>query len=141
MKKIILIGASGCGKTTLAQAINQLPLIYKKTQTVEHICHVLDTPGEYIENRNYYSALIVSSNDSDIVGLVQDATKIETVFPPNFATMFTKPVVGIITKVDCFNKKAKIAEKLLKNAGAQRVFKVSSLTGEGIKEITLFLTN
>ena len=65
MKKILLIGKSGCGKTTLTQRINGMDLEYRKTQMITYSNDILDTPGEYLENRNLYNALIISSYDSD----------------------------------------------------------------------------
>ena len=71
MKKILLVGRSGCGKTTLLQRMNGLKLEYRKTQTITYENNAFDTPGEYLENRNRYSALIVSSYDCDVIGMVQ----------------------------------------------------------------------
>lgn len=140
MKKVILIGASYSGKTSLAQAVNQLPLDYKKTQTVEYISYVLDTPGEYIENRNYYPALIVSSYDCDIIGLVQDATEEKNIFPPSFASIFSKPVIGLITKIDCRDANINSAKQFLTVAGVERIFELSSLKGIGIRELKKYLS-
>ena len=53
-KRIILIGRTGCGKTTLMQAVEQTDIVYRKTQTVCHHLHFIDTPGEYLENRGFY---------------------------------------------------------------------------------------
>lgn len=71
MKKILLVGRSGCGKTTLLQRMNGLKIEYRKTQTITYENNAFDTPGEYLENRNRYSALIVSSYDCDVIGMVQ----------------------------------------------------------------------
>lgn len=139
MKKMILLGKTGCGKTTLAQALHGLVTVYRKTQALEFYSCIIDTPGEYIENRNYYSALITSSVDSDIIALVQDPTEFECVFPPNFGFIFNKPVVGIITKLDCMDKDIKMAEECLRQAGANKIFHVSSTTGDGIEEIKKLL--
>ena len=49
-KRIILIGRSAAGKTTLCQRINHEDLTYHKTQTVQVINQtMIDTPGEYLE--------------------------------------------------------------------------------------------
>ena len=46
-KRIILIGRSAAGKTTLCQRINNEELKYHKTQTVQVINQcMIDTPGE-----------------------------------------------------------------------------------------------
>ena len=75
-KRIILIGRSTAGKTTLCQRINNEELHYYKTQTVQVINkNMIDTPGEYLERRGFRGALIVTSADADIILMVQDATE------------------------------------------------------------------
>ena len=49
MKKIILMGRSECGKTTLSQALRGGEIAYRKTQYINHYDVVIDTPGEYAE--------------------------------------------------------------------------------------------
>ncbi|HHV26756.1 MAG TPA: EutP/PduV family microcompartment system protein [Tissierellia bacterium] len=139
MKKIMLIGETGSGKTTLKQALNNEKIRYKKTQSLEYSRNILDTPGEYIENIRYYNALMISSVDYDIIGLVQDCTSEKVVFPPNFTSIFNKKSIGIITKVDCYNADVKIAEKHLKQAGVEDIFYVNSINGKGIEDIRRLL--
>ncbi len=100
MKKIMLIGKTGSGKTTLTQMLNGEVVGYKKTQSMEFSSNIIDTPGEYIEIKGYYRALIVTATECDLIGFVQDATESETLFPPNFAAVLNKPALGIITKTD-----------------------------------------
>ena len=67
-KRIILIGRSTAGKTTLCQRINNEELRYYKTQTVQVINqNMIDTPGEYLERRGFRGALVVTSADADII--------------------------------------------------------------------------
>lgn len=141
MKKLMLIGKTSCGKTTLTQAINEKSFFYKKTQTVEIIDGIIDTPGEYIESRFYYNALLVTSVDSDVIAMVQDCTLENSIFPPSFASRFAKPVIGIITKIDlcCNENKLKMAEKFLISAGVERIFKVSSFDRRGIESLKNYL--
>ncbi len=143
MKTLMLIGKTGCGKTTLTQAINEEDIHYKKTQTVEIIDGIIDTPGEYIENRFYYKALIVTSVDSDVIAMVQDCTQEDSIFPPSFASIFAKSVIGIITKTDlcCDENKLKIAEEILISAGVERIFKVSALDKLGTEDLKNYLIN
>ena len=73
-KRIILIGRSMAGKTTLCQYINQEDLKYHKTQTIEIINdNIIDTPGEYLERTHLRGALIVTAADADLIVLVQQA--------------------------------------------------------------------
>lgn len=139
MRKIILIGPTGSGKTTFTQGINNKKRKYKKTQSIERDKEIIDTPGEYIESRRFYNALITTSFDCEIIGLVHDCTRDECLFPPSFAAIFNKPVIGIVTKVDSEEKNLAYAEECLLDAGAEKIFKVSSLDGTGMDEIKKFL--
>ena len=74
--RIILIGRSTAGKTTLCQRIAKEDLNYHKTQTVQIRNEtMIDTPGEYLERRYFRGALMVTAADADIIVLVQDATE------------------------------------------------------------------
>lgn len=80
MKRIILMGAIGCGKTTLCQALQGKELIYDKIQAVEFHTEMIDTPGEFILHRQYYNALNVTAAEADVIGLVQSAVETQQVF-------------------------------------------------------------
>lgn len=51
MKKIILMGRSECGKTTLTQALKGDVIHYHKTQYINHYDVVIDTPGGVCRKR------------------------------------------------------------------------------------------
>lgn len=140
-RKVIFIGKTGSGKTTLCQKLNQIEIAYKKTQVVEVYDQAIDTPGEYLENRHYYSALIMTAVDADVIGLVGDPTVEENFIPPAFAGNFSKEVIGIITKLNQVKDK-KLLEKVeeeLKVAGVSKVFKVDTLDDMGIKPLFHYL--
>lgn len=141
MKKIILMGAVGCGKTTLCQALYEQPLAYQKTQAVEYYPEVIDTPGEFILHRHYYSALTVTAADADVIGLVQSVTEQEQVFSPGFATMFPKPVIGLITKLDLLTapEQLTILKAQLTAAGAKQLFQLSAKDTRGLTELRQYL--
>ncbi len=136
-QRMMLIGRSAAGKTTLCQCINHEDLRYHKTQTVQIINkNMIDTPGEYLERFNMRGALIVTSTDADIIVLVQDATESGTMFPPYFNTMFTKPIVGVVTKCDIATQtQMEQAGKYLDAAGAKEIYYVSSVTGQGVDRL------
>lgn len=136
---MMLIGRSGCGKTTLVQAVNNFRKVYAKTQALEFHANMIDTPGEYIENRLFYKALIVTSAECDIIALVQVCTDRDCVFPPGFAGIFSKPVIGIISKLDSNRGIVSDAKRCLETAGAQAVYATSSYTGEGIEVLKKIL--
>lgn len=137
-KRIILIGRSAAGKTTLCQAMNHEELKYHKTQTVQIINQtMIDTPGEYLERRYFRGALMVTATDADIIVLVQDATENGSMFPPAYTSQFAaKPSVGVVTKGDLATEtQVETAKKYLIMAGARELFTVSSMTGDGVEEL------
>lgn len=139
--RIVLIGRSAAGKTTLCQCINHEEIRYHKTQTVSLINQsMIDTPGEYMERRGFWGALMVTSADADVVVLVQDATENGTMFPPAYSSMFAKPIVGVVTKKDlATEEQVENAKKYLRLAGAKEIFAVSGVTGEGVPELVAHL--
>ncbi len=143
MKKVIFMGKTGSGKTTLCQKIHDLDLKYKKTQSVEIYDESIDTPGEYLENRSYYKALIVTAVDADVIALVCDCISEEAYIAPGFCSMFAKECIGIITKIDIApnNDKIKQAREILQEAGVSRIFEVNTLDGTGIQELIKYLSS
>ncbi len=141
MKRLMLIGQSQCGKTTLVQRLRDLPLSYQKTQALTYCDQAIDTPGEYLENRFMYSALITTSYDADVIGLVLSADHVQSFFAPLFACAFNKPVIGIITKADHGEQSPGLedARQQLQQAGVTRLFVTSPLSGDGIAPLQDFL--
>lgn len=140
MNKVILIGRSESGKTTLTQALKGEKIHYDKTQSVEREGFIIDTPGEYIQTRNFGGALAVYAYESDIVGLLLSATEPYSLFSPNITSMANRLVIGIITGIDQKGANPERAERWLRLAGCKTIFKVSAVTGEGIEELKEFLT-
>lgn len=141
MSRVIFIGKTGCGKTTLCQKLNELEIKYKKTQAIELYDNAIDTPGEYLENRHYYSALIMTAVDAKIIALIADPTAYESFIPPAFAGSFTKEVIGIITKINLVTEPHAIeqVEERLKDAGVTKIFKVDTIDNVGVKELFEYL--
>ncbi len=137
----MLIGSSTCGKTTLCQRLNGLKIEYQKTQTVGVINNTIDTPGEYLENRQLYKGIIVTAADSDLVLFLQDATDERFRFSPGQAAFFSVPVAGVVSKIDiATEEQVNDAVELLELAGCERIFLTSAVTGEGTQELLDFLS-
>lgn len=140
MKNIIFMGKTGSGKTTLCQKLDQLELKYKKTQSVELYNNAIDTPGEYMENRGLYNALITTSADAKVIAIVYDATQEENYIAPGFASMFCKEVIGIITKTNkASEEEIDIAYERLTLAGASKIFKIDTVDNIGLDELFEYL--
>jgi len=139
--KTLLIGKTGVGKTTLIQRLKGETLSYRKTQMIEYHMDFIDTPGEYLEHREFYRALIVTAVDADFIGFMQGCADEEVWLPPAFAMTFARPVFGIVSKSDLAEKEEdiNIAAEVLKSAGAQRIFTVSAAKNTGIDELREYL--
>ena len=133
MKKLILIGRSGVGKTTLTQALRGEKTHYHKTQYINYDDFLIDTPGEYAENHDLSSALCLYSYEADVVALLIAADEQYSLFPPNITCMVNREVIGIVTK--CDKADPTMAEQWLRNSGCETVFHVDSKSGTDINKV------
>ena len=100
----------------------------------------MDTPGEFLERAQMRGALMTTSADAQIIGLVQSATEERNMFSPCYAGSFAKEVIGIVTKIDLADEKQiEDAENKLRIAGAAKLFRVSSYTKEGLQALLDYL--
>lgn len=140
MKRIILMGRSGCGKTTLTQALRGESLSYQKTQYTNFHNFVIDTPGEYAENRVLARALALYSYEADTVGLLISATEDYSLLSPNITSLVNREVIGIVTQIDRQDANPLRAKAWLELSGCEKIFFVSSITGEGVDQILDYLS-
>lgn len=139
MKKIIFIGRSECGKTSLRQALKGDKITYHKTQYVNHYDVLIDTPGEYCETKGLGAALAMYAFEARVVGLLISATEPYSLYSPAITPLANRDVIGIVTKIDSPHANVERAREWLKLAGCKTIFNVSSKTGEGIWEILEYL--
>ena len=139
MKKLILMGRVAAGKTTLTQALKGEQLHYCKTQYIDYMDTIIDTPGEYMQVHGLGAALAIYSYEADVVGVVISANEPYCVFPPNVACMVNREVIGIITGIDKPDANVPLAEQWMENIGCKTVFHISSYTGEGLSQIIDYL--
>lgn len=139
LKKLVLMGRSESGKTTLKQALKGEHLTYEKTQTIEYGDYIIDTPGEYAQVSSLAHSLALYAYEADVVGLLVAATEPYSLFPPNITCMVNRDVIGIVTKSDVEHANGVLATKWLQLAGCTTIFEVNAFTGEGIKDIISYL--
>ncbi|MFR8337310.1 MAG: EutP/PduV family microcompartment system protein [Eisenbergiella massiliensis] len=139
MKKIILIGRSGAGKTTLTQALKGEELKYHKTQYVNYFECIIDTPGEYAQTHELGYALALYSYEADVVGLLLAATEPYSLYPPNITCMVNREVVGIVTQINDPKANPERSARWLRLSGCKKIFFVDSKAGTGVSDILDYL--
>lgn len=139
MKKLMLIGRVAAGKTTLTQALRGEEIRYYKTQYVNYMDTIIDTPGEYTERRETSGALALYAYEADVVGLVLSANEPYSIFSPCLTSMVNREVIGIVSGIDKPDGNVERVSRWLKLAGCKKIFPVSSITGEGIPELLAYL--
>ena len=139
MKKIILIGRVAAGKTTLTQALNGEEIHYYKTQYINYLDTIIDTPGEYTELRQTSGALALYSYEADVVGLVLSANEPYSIFSPCITSLVNREVIGIISGIDKPDANVERVRRWLTLAGCKKIFPISAYTGEGLDALIAFL--
>lgn len=134
--RFMVVGGVNAGKTTLIQALKQEPFDARKTQVVNYTAMSIDTPGEYAEMGHLRQRLQVLAFDAKILLVVQDATRAQTNFPPNYFLVFPQVVVGVVTKMDLPAANPDCATQLLRRSGVRgEIFYVSAINGSGLAQL------
>lgn len=139
-KRVMVIGPTNCGKTTLVNLLNETTGTARKTQDIIYKNNTMDVPGSYIENAWMYKHLIAASQDASHILLLVDQSKSADIYSPGFAKVFRCPVIGVINKVDLKTENEEFCIRQLKRIGVMEpYFKISSLYGTGISALKKYL--
>ena len=137
MKKTLLVGRHGVGKTTLTQALKGETIHYVKTQYMQYGDWLIDSPGEYAEVHGLGAALAIYSYEADVVALLISADDDYSLFPPNITCMVNRDVIGVVTKINrCSPERA---ANWLRLSGCKKIFPIDSHTGEGVAQLKAYL--
>ena len=134
-KKIMFMGRSGAGKTTITQALYGEDIAYKKTQYVNYSQYIIDPPGEYIEDKQFGFALALYSYEVDVIGFILAANEPFSLYSPGTVAMATREVIGIVTQINDEKANPELAADWLRLAGCEKIFFVDSVTREGLDEL------
>ncbi|MCG8530845.1 MAG: EutP/PduV family microcompartment system protein [Desulfovibrionales bacterium] len=137
----MVIGATGCGKSSLVRELEHDFPQLKTAQEVVYGKTVIDVPGGYLEHPWMYKHLIAiaQNNASHVVVLISQETCAK-VGAPGLTNVFSCPVVGVITKCDVSPEKAQECEQHLKRLGVpEPYFRTSTVTGEGLAALSRHL--
>lgn len=139
MKKIFLMGRSEAGKTTLTQALKGEKIQYHKTQYTNAYDIVIDSPGEYAETKRVGVGLACFSFEADVLCLLMAADEPFPVFECDCQCFTNRPLIGVITRINSPLANIPMVRTWMENSGAEKVFEIDSVTGEGIDELLDYL--
>ena len=134
-KKIMFMGRSGAGKTTITQALYGEDIAYQKTQYVNYSQYIIDPPGEYIEDKQFGFALALYSYEVDVIGFILAANEPFSLYSPGTVAMATREVIGIVTQIHSDGANPELAAEWLRLAGCEKIFFVDSVTREGLDKL------
>jgi len=139
-KRMMIVGPTQSGKSTLANSLNDSTRLLKKTQDVIYGKNTMDTPGSYIENPFMYKYLIATAQTASHVLMLIDQSRLIEVYPPGFAKSFNCPVIGVITKTDLAPEKANLSIQQLKRIGIiELYFWISLKDNKGVEALKQYL--
>jgi ethanolamine utilization protein EutP len=139
-KRIMVIGPSRCGKTTLVNVLNDYDGPLKRTQDLIYGKNTIDVPGSYIENAWMYKHIIAAAQDASYVIILIDQSKCTEIYPHGFAKSFTSKVIGVITKSDLMPENEEKCLRQLKKIGVvEPYFHISFSMGTGIDALKKYL--
>ena len=139
-KRIMVIGPTHCGKTTLVNALNNYDGPLRKTQDMLYGENTIDVPGSYIENAWMYKHIITAAQDASHVLVLVDQSRCAEAYSPGFAKSFRCPVVGVISKCDLMPENEEQCIRQLKKIGVpEPYFKISIPNGIGIEALKEYL--
>jgi ethanolamine utilization protein EutP len=138
-KPLMVIGPTGSGKSTLLKCLTLIEGNVKKTESIVYAPLAMDTPGEMIHIPYLFNALILNSARASLVLFLVSA-KQRYRLPSRLALALKAPAIGIVSQIDGAEQAGiESAEMVLAVAGLKKIFKVSSMTGEGIPELRNYL--
>ncbi|WP_461615637.1 EutP/PduV family microcompartment system protein [Clostridium sp. Marseille-QA1073] len=139
-KRIMVIGPSKSGKTTIVNALNDYDGPLRRTPDLIYGKNTIDVPGAYIENAWMYKHVIALSQDASHVLILVDQSNCTEIYSPGFAKSFRCPVIGIITKCDLIPENEEKCLRQLKIIGvSEPYFHISSPMGTGIDALKKYL--
>ncbi|GLK67494.1 GTPase Era [Hansschlegelia plantiphila] len=160
---VALVGAPNAGKSTLVNALvgTKVSIVSHKVQTTRALVRGLviekgaqivfvDTPGIFAPKRRLDRAMVSTAwggaADADVIALLIDARK--GLDDSNLAILDRlaenpRRKILLLNKIDLIRRDAllALAQEASARVSFQRIFMISALNGDGVKDVTTFLAD
>ncbi len=142
-KRVMVIGPTRCGKTTLVNELNDYNGPLKKTQDTIYGEKTIDVPSSYVAIPWMYKHLIaIAQNSASHILLLIDQSNPVEIYSPGFAKVFSCPVTGVITKCNVKPENERVCLKQLEKTGvSEPYFKIDIPDGIGIESLKAYIFN
>lgn len=116
-KRIMVVGPSRSGKTTIVNYLNDYNGPLKRTADVIYGENTMDIPSSYIENAWMYKHIIALAQDAKKIVFVLDSKNPKEVIGDGFSKLFNIEVIGVINKADSNYENIDKCKQSLKRIG------------------------
>lgn len=141
-KRIMVVGPSRSGKTTIVNYLNNHNGPLRRTADVIYGKNTMDIPSSYIENTGMYKHIIALAQDASKIVIILDYENPKEVYSDGFGLLFNNEVIGVINKVDNNLNNLEKCKKQLKRIGVKEPYFLISKDDEvGIKKLKEYLLN
>lgn len=130
--RIMLVGERHSGKEGLISLLTGGQWRSRRVLAVEFCGVFVNTPGEFLENRRFYRALITAAMGCSLICFLQNARSRTSLFPPRFARMFNCATLGIATACQAPDASPERAVRFLNAAGLTHCLSVDLESGAGL---------
>jgi len=119
LASIAIIGEVDAGKSALLDKLIAQKTAIGKTQAPIFYCgHVVDTPGEFVDNRSWNGALLSTIASVKTIVCLQPANAKHFAVPSGLLRVYpNKNIVSVISKIDANDADIAKASKLFKQNG------------------------
>ncbi len=93
-KRIMVIGPSKCGKTTLVNALNDYDGPLRRTPDLIYGKNTIDVPGSYIENAWMYKHIIAAAQDASCVLILVDQSNCTEIYSHGLQNLLAAQSLG-----------------------------------------------
>jgi len=141
-KRIMVVGPSKSGKTTIVNYLNDYSGNLKRTADVIYGENTMDIPSSYIENGWMYKHIIALAQEASKIVIIVDSENPKEVYSDGFSRLFNNEVIGVINKLDENSNNIEKCKNQLKRIGIKEPYFFISKNDEvGIKELKKYLLN